>query len=92
MTDEEKLTTLKVMLEEDGECCRTLTDERLKLLLTQADGDARRAADQGGLLQSRCTGRSLPDGVTGECHRGNWLAGARADRGHYTTLSVRVEL
>lgn len=91
MTDEEKLTTLKVMLEEDGEGCRTLTDERLKLLLTQTDGDVRRAAYQGALLKSRCTGLSLPDGVTVESNREYWLTVARTYRGNYTTLAERME-
>lgn len=92
MSDEEKLMTLKVMLEEDGkECCRTLTDERLKLLLTQADGDVRRAAYQGALLKSRCTGLSLPDGVTVESNREYWLTVARAYRGNYTMLAERIE-
>lgn len=91
MEDAEKLKTLKIMLEEEDEGSRTLSDDRLALLIAQANGDLRRAAYQGALLKSRCTGLSLPDGVTVESMRAYWLTVARAYRGNYTTLAARGE-
>ena len=41
MSPEEALATLKTMLEETDENARLLTDERLELLLNEAEGDVR---------------------------------------------------
>lgn len=89
MSSEEALTTLKTMLEETDENARTLTDERLELLLNEAGGDVRRAAYRGALLKSRCTGLTLPDGVSVESMREYWLTVARVYRGSRTTLIER---
>ena len=91
MTDDEKLNTLAVMLEETDEDARTLSDERLKLLLTETDGDLRRAAYRGALLKARCTGLSLPDGVTVESNREYWLTVARTYRSSCTILAERSD-
>lgn len=87
MDEAEALKTLKTMLEETDPEARTLTDERLKLLLEEAGGDVRRAAYQGALLKSRCTGVSLPDGVTLESNRDYWLTVARVYRGNHTVTA-----
>lgn len=87
MADEDKLHNLQVMLEETDSNSRTLTDEQLEMLLAQADGDLRMAAYRGALLKSRCTGLSLPDGVTIESNREYWLTVARTYRGNYTALA-----
>lgn len=87
MNEGEALKTLKTMLEETDPEARMLTDERIELLLAQAKGDVRRAAYQGALLKSRCTGISLPDGVTLESNRDYWLTVARVYRGNYTVTA-----
>lgn len=87
MDDAESLNTLKTMLEETDPEARMLTDERLTLLLEQSGGDVRQAAYQGALLKSRCTGMTLPDGVTLQSGRDYWLTVARVYRGNYTTLA-----
>lgn len=89
MADEDKLYNLQVMLEETDAYSRTLTDEQLEMLLAQTDGDLRMAAYRGALLKSRCTGLSLPDGVTIESNREYWLTVARAYRGNHTALAQR---
>ena len=89
MTDDEKLYNLQVMLEETDNASRMLSDEQLELLIEQADGDLRAAAYRGALLKSRCTGLTLPDGVTVESNREYWLTVARVYRGNYTTLAQR---
>lgn len=89
MTESEAMTTLQIMLEETDENARMLTDERLELLLNEAGGDVRRAAYRGALLKSRCTGLTLPDGVSVESNREYWLTVARVYRGSCTTLAQR---
>lgn len=89
MTDDEKLYNLQVMLEETDSASRMLSDEQLELLLKQANGDLRMAAYQGALLKSRCTGLTLPDGVSIESNREYWLTVARVYRGNYTVLAQR---
>ena len=89
MTDAEKLEKLQVMLEEADESARTLSDERLELLLEEAGGDLRKAAYRGALLKARATGLHLPDGVTLESQREYWLTVARSYRGSHTTLAER---
>ena len=89
MTDDEKLEQLQIMLEEKGKANRTLSDERLELLLEEADGDLRRAAYRGALLKARSTGLHLPDGVTLESQRDYWLTVARSYRGSHTVLAER---
>lgn len=87
MTNDDAFDTLKIMLEEDDDSARMLSDERLELLLEDACGDVRRAAYQGALLKARCTGATLPDGVTLESNRQYWLTVARVYRGNYTALA-----
>lgn len=87
--DVEKLATLKAMLEETEDTGRTLSDERLAMLLEEANGDLRRAAYKGALLKSRCTGVSLPDGMTIESSRQYWLTVASVYRGNYTQIAER---
>lgn len=89
MTDEEKLEKLKIMLEEADDEGRTLSDERLELLLEETNGDLRAAAYRGALLKARCTGVSLPDGMTVESSREYWLTVARSYRGSHTLLAGR---
>lgn len=89
MNDVEKLEMLKVMLEETEEAGRTLSDERLEILIDEANGDVRRAAYKGALLKSRCTGVSLPDGMTVESSRQYWLTVASVYRGNYTQIAER---
>lgn len=89
MDQAEALATLKTMLEETDDESRTLSNERLELLLEETGGDVRRAAYQGALLKSRCTGLSLPDGVTMESNREYWLTVARVYRGNYTNIVER---
>lgn len=89
MNDIEKLEMLKVMLEETEEAGRTLSDERLEMLIDEANGDVRRAAYKGALLKSRCTGVSLPDGMTVESSRQYWLTVASVYRGNYTRITER---
>lgn len=89
MTDDEKLYNLQVMLEETDSASRMLSDEQLELLIEQADGDLRMAAYRGALLKSRCTGLSLPDGVTIESNREYWLTVARVYRGNHSVLAQR---
>lgn len=89
MNDVEKLEMLKVMLEETEEAGRTLNDERLEMLIDEANGDVRRAAYKGALLKSRCTGVSLPDGMTIESSRQYWLTVASVYRGNYTQIAER---
>ena len=89
MTDDEGLHNLRVMLEETDDAARMLSDRQLELLLERAGGDLRMAAYQGALLKSRCTGLSLPDGVTVESNREYWLTVARVYRGNYTALAQR---
>lgn len=91
MTSDDAFYTLKIMLEEGDDSARMLSDERLELLLEQADGDVRRAAYQGALLKSRCTALALPDGVSMESNREYWLTVARAYRGNYTVLAQRSD-
>lgn len=87
MTNDEAFETLQIMLEEDDDSARMLTDDRLELLLEESGGDVRRAAYRGALLKARCTGATLPDGVTLESSRQYWLTVARVYRGNYTTLA-----
>lgn len=89
MTDADKLSRLKMMLEETDEAGRTLTDEQLEMLLENADGDLQRAAYKGALLKARCTGVSLPDGMTVESSRQYWLTVAKSYRGNCTRLVER---
>lgn len=91
MGDAERLDQLKIMLEEDREDSRTLTDAQLMQLLEDADWDLRRAAYLGALLKSRCTGMSLPDGMTVQSSREYWLTVARVYRGNYTMLAQRTD-
>ncbi|MGN0772853.1 MAG: hypothetical protein ACI4MP_03575, partial [Candidatus Ventricola sp.] len=81
MTDADKLSRLKTMLEETDDTGRTLSDEQLEMLLENADGDLQRAAYKGALLKARCTGVSLPDGMTVESSRQYWLTVAKSYRG-----------
>lgn len=89
MTDADKLTRLKAMLEETDEAGRTMSDERLAMLLEEAGGDLHRAAYHGALLKARCTGVTLPDGMTVESSREYWLTVARSYRGSCTRLVER---
>ncbi|MGN1005269.1 MAG: hypothetical protein ACI4O8_02025 [Aristaeellaceae bacterium] len=89
MTDADKLSRLKTMLEETDDTGRTLTDEQLEMLLENADGDLQRAAYKGALLKARCTGVSLPDGMTVESSRQYWLTVAKSYRGSCTRLVER---
>ena len=89
MIDFEKLEQLAIMLEETDQAGRTLTDERLEMLLEEADGDLQRAAYKGALLKARCTGVSLPDGMTVESSRQYWLTVAKSYRGSCTRLVER---
>lgn len=89
MTDADKLSRLKTMLEERDDTGRTLTDEQLEMLLENADGDLQRAAYKGALLKARCTGVSLPDGMTVESSRQYWLTVAKSYRGSCTRLVER---
>lgn len=89
MTDEEKMEQLKTMLEEADDEARTLTDERLELLLQEADGDLRRAAYKGAILKARNSALRLPDGVTMESQREYWLTVARSYRSSCTMLAGR---
>lgn len=90
MEREEALLTLKDMLEEQDETARMLSDRRLEMLLDEAGGDVRRAAYLGALLKSRCTGVTLPDGVTLQSNREYWLTVARVYRGNYTILAEQA--
>ena len=90
MDREEALLTLKDMLEERDETARMLSDRRLEMLLDEAGGDVRKAAYQGALLKSRCTGVTLPDGVTLQSNRDYWLTVARVYRGNYTILAEQA--
>lgn len=90
MEREEALLTLKDMLEERDEAARMLSDRRLEMLLDEAGGDVRKAAYQGALLKSRCTGVTLPDGVTLQSNRDYWLTVARVYRGNYTILAEQA--
>lgn len=90
MEREEALLTLKDMLEERDETARMLSDRRLEMLLDEAGGDVRKAAYQGALLKSRCTGVTLPDGVTLQSNRDYWLTVARVYRGNYTVLAEQA--
>ena len=90
MEREEALLTLKDMLEESDETARMLSDRRLEMLLDEAGGDVRKAAYQGALLKSRCTGVTLPDGVTLQSNRDYWLTVARVYRGNYTILAEQA--
>ena len=90
MEREEALLTLKDMLEERDETARMLSDRRLEMLLDEAGGDMRKAAYQGALLKSRCTGVTLPDGVTLQSNRDYWLTVARVYRGNYTILAEQA--
>lgn len=87
MTDAEKLENLKIMLEETEADGRTISDERLKMLLEETGGDVRTAAYRGALLKARCTGMSLPDGMTVESSRQYWLTVARSYRGSHSILA-----
>ena len=87
MEREEALLTLKDMLEERDETARMLSDRRLEMLLDEAGGDVRRAAYLGAMLKARCTGVTLPDGVTLQSNRDYWLTVARVYRGNYTALA-----
>lgn len=89
MTDADKLFRLKTMLEETDEAGCTLTDDQLEMLLENADGDLQRAAYKGALLKARCTGVSLPDGMTVESSRQYWLTVAKSYRGSCTRLVER---
>ena len=89
MTDEERLSALKTMLEENDPESRMLTDERLSQLIAEADGDLRRAAYNGALLKARCTALTLPDGVSVESMRDYWLTVARGYRGSCTVTPDR---
>jgi len=89
MNAEEALVALKTMLEETDENARSLTEERLEMLLADADGDVRRAAYQGALLKSRCSAVTLPDGVSLESNRDYWLTLARAYRTNRSCLAER---
>ena len=60
------------------------------MLLDEAGGDVRKAAYQGALLKSRCTGVTLPDGVTLQSNRDYWLTVARVYRGNYTILAEQA--
>lgn len=90
MEREEALLTLKDMLEESDDTARMLSDRRLEMLLDEAGGDVRKAAYQGALLKSRCTGVTLPDGVTLQSNRDYWLTVARVYRGNYTVLAEQA--
>lgn len=83
MADDEKMTRLKAMLEEDGEC-RMLTDEMLRSLIDQAGGDLRRAAYLGALRKARNDAITLPDGTRLESQREYWLTVARGYRSNYS--------
>ena len=90
MEREEALLTLKDMLEERDETARMLSDRRLEMLLDEAGGDVRKAAYQGALLKSSCTGVTLRDGVTLQSNRDYWLTVARVYRGNYTILAEQA--
>lgn len=92
MNDDERLETLKEMLEETDDQSRTLSDDRLELLLAETNGNLRRAAYLGAILKSRATGITLPDGTSIESQREYWLTVARAYRGNYTKLAERAKL
>ena len=87
MDREEALLVLKDMLEESDDTARMLPDRRLEMLLDETDGDVRRAAYLGAMLKARCTGVTLPDGVTLQSNRDYWLTVARVYRGNYTVLA-----
>ena len=69
------------------EALLVLPDRRLEMLLDETDGDVRRAAYLGAMLKARCTGVTLPDGVTLQSNRDYWLTVARVYRGNYTVLA-----
>lgn len=90
MDREEALLVLKDMLEESDDTARMLPDRRLEMLLEETDGDVRRAAYLGAMLKARCTGVTLPDGVTLQSNRDYWLTVARVYRGNYTVLAEQA--
>ena len=90
MEREDALLTLKDMLEESDDTARMLPDRRLEMLLDETDGDVRRAAYLGAMLKARCTGGTLPDGVTLQSNRDYWLTVARVYRGNYTVLAEQA--
>jgi hypothetical protein len=79
VTDEEKLATMKTMLEE-SESCRVLTDAQLSAFLLAADGDVDGAIYRGALQKAKMDGISLPDGTSFQSSRDYWLAIAAAHR------------
>lgn len=91
MADAEKLETLKIMLEETDEACRTLSDGQLAALLEAAGGDLRRAAYEGALRKARNDGITLPDGTRLESNREYWLAVARSYRTNHTGGMLRPD-
>lgn len=79
MTDDDRLETLKTMLEED-DSCRVLDDDELTALLCEANNDVRRAAYLGALRKARNDAITLPDGTRLESQREYWLTVARGYR------------
>lgn len=79
MTDDERLETLKTMLEED-DGCRVLNDDALEALLAEAGNDLRQAAYLGAMRKARNDAITLPDGTRLESQREYWLTVARSYR------------
>ena len=89
MTEDEFLEKLKLLLEEDDDDARVLSDDKLEFLMVESGFCLARAAYRGALLKARATGVSLPDGVTLESQREYWLTLAKAYRPNCTKLRQR---
>lgn len=79
MTDGEKLTYIKTMLEE-SESCRVLTDAQLSAYLLKSGGDPDGAIYLGALQKAKVDSITLPDGTTLPSNREYWQAMASAFR------------
>ena len=91
MTGEEKLQSLRVMLEETDDSCRTLDDDLLTTLLEASGGNLRRAAYEGALRKARNDAITLPDGTRLDSNRDYWLAVARSYRTNFTGGMPRAD-
>lgn len=80
MDEAEKLSTLKLLLDECDDGCRMLSDQQLAACLARASGDLMGAAYYGALLKAQDDSLSLPDGVDLPSSRAYWLSMAQAYR------------